>query len=60
MGSRGANGIDGVISSAMGASAVAENDRTVLVLGDLSFFHDLNGLLASHLYELNLTNDPDQ
>jgi 2-succinyl-5-enolpyruvyl-6-hydroxy-3-cyclohexene-1-carboxylate synthase len=55
MGNRGANGIDGVISSAMGASAVAENEPTVLVLGDLSFFHDLNGLLASRFYELNLT-----
>ena len=55
MGNRGANGIDGVISSALGASAAAENDPTVLVLGDLSFFHDLNGLLASRLYELNLT-----
>ena len=55
MGNRGANGIDGVISSALGASAVAENEPTVLVLGDLSFFHDLNGLLAARLYELNLT-----
>ncbi|MGZ3642779.1 MAG: 2-succinyl-5-enolpyruvyl-6-hydroxy-3-cyclohexene-1-carboxylic-acid synthase [Ktedonobacteraceae bacterium] len=55
MGNRGANGIDGVNSSALGASAVAENEPTVLVLGDLSFFHDLNGLLAARLYELNLT-----
>ena len=55
MGNRGANGIDGVISSALGASAVAGNEPTVLVLGDLSFFHDLNGLLAARLYELNLT-----
>ena len=55
MGNRGANGIDGVISSALGASAVAGNEQTVLVLGDLSFFHDLNGLLAARLYELNLT-----
>ena len=55
MGNRGANGIDGVISSALGASAVAGNEQTVLVLGDLSFFHDLNGLLAACLYELNLT-----
>ena len=50
MGNRGANGIDGVISSALGASAVAENEPTVLVLGDLSFFHDLNGLLAARLH----------
>jgi 2-succinyl-5-enolpyruvyl-6-hydroxy-3-cyclohexene-1-carboxylate synthase len=25
------------------------------VIGDLSFFHDLNGLLAAHLHKLNLT-----
>ncbi|HYX49304.1 MAG TPA: thiamine pyrophosphate-dependent enzyme, partial [Ktedonobacteraceae bacterium] len=55
MGNRGANGIDGVISSALGASAACENEPTVLVLGDLSFFHDLNGLLAARLHELNLT-----
>jgi 2-succinyl-5-enolpyruvyl-6-hydroxy-3-cyclohexene-1-carboxylate synthase len=56
MGNRGANGIDGVISSALGASAGAEpNEPTVLVLGDLSFFHDQNGLLAAHLHKLNLT-----
>jgi 2-succinyl-5-enolpyruvyl-6-hydroxy-3-cyclohexene-1-carboxylate synthase len=55
MGNRGANGIDGVISSALGASAVAGYEPTVLVLGDLSFFHDLNGLLAARLHQLNLT-----
>jgi 2-succinyl-5-enolpyruvyl-6-hydroxy-3-cyclohexene-1-carboxylate synthase len=56
MGNRGANGIDGVVSSALGASAGAGRDRpTILVLGDLSFFHDLNGLLAARLHELNLT-----
>src|SRR5713101_5089417 len=56
MGNRGANGIDGVVSSALGASAGAGQNRpTILVLGDLSFFHDLNGLLAARLNELNLT-----
>jgi len=56
MGSRGANGIDGLISSALGASAgSAESESTVLVVGDLSFFHDLNGLLAARLHRLNLT-----
>ena len=53
MGNRGANGIDGVISSALGASA-AMNEPTVLVIGDLSFYHDLNGLLAAHMHQLNL------
>src|SRR5438105_2513417 len=56
MGNRGANGIDGIISSALGASAAAaQHEPTVLVLGDLSFFHDLNGLLAARLHQLNLT-----
>ncbi|HET7637337.1 MAG TPA: thiamine pyrophosphate-dependent enzyme, partial [Ktedonobacteraceae bacterium] len=56
MGNRGANGIDGVVSSALGASAVSrQHEPTVLVLGDLSFFHDLNGLLAARLHQLNLT-----
>ncbi|RYM06317.1 2-succinyl-5-enolpyruvyl-6-hydroxy-3-cyclohexene-1-carboxylic-acid synthase [Sporolactobacillus sp. THM7-7] len=42
---RGANGIDGVVSTAVGVSLIKKN--TVLVLGDLSFFHDMNGLLAA-------------
>ena len=56
MSNRGANGIDGVVSSALGASAGAgQNKPTILVLGDLSFYHDLNGLLAARLHGLNLT-----
>ncbi len=51
---RGANGIDGVISSALGVAAVSEGP-TVLVLGDLSTYHDLNGLLAAKLHRLNAT-----
>ena len=54
MGNRGANGIDGIVSSALGASAV-NNGPNVLVLGDLSFFHDMNGLLAAKLHKLDLT-----
>jgi 2-succinyl-5-enolpyruvyl-6-hydroxy-3-cyclohexene-1-carboxylate synthase len=56
MGNRGANGIDGVVSSALGASAATgSKEATVLVIGDLSFLHDLNGLLAAHLHKLDLT-----
>ena len=54
MGNRGANGIDGIVSSALGASAVG-NGPNVLVIGDLSFFHDMNGLLAAKLHKLDLT-----
>jgi len=51
---RGANGIDGVVSSALGASAMAPGP-VVLVLGDLSFYHDMNGLLAARRFNLNAT-----
>jgi len=51
---RGANGIDGVVSSALGASAAGDSPA-LLVIGDLSFYHDLNGLLAAKLHRLNLT-----
>lgn len=55
LGNRGANGIDGVVSSALGASAPGDlASPVVLVIGDLSFFHDLNGLLAARLHKLNL------
>jgi 2-succinyl-5-enolpyruvyl-6-hydroxy-3-cyclohexene-1-carboxylate synthase len=51
---RGANGIDGVVSSALGAAAVGAAPL-VLVIGDLAFYHDLNGLLAAKLHRLRAT-----
>ncbi|WP_337018541.1 2-succinyl-5-enolpyruvyl-6-hydroxy-3-cyclohexene-1-carboxylic-acid synthase [Oceanobacillus massiliensis] len=50
---RGANGIDGMVSS--GAGAAAAGRPVTLLLGDLSFFHDMNGLLAAKHYGLNIT-----
>ncbi len=45
LGNRGASGIDGVTSSALGAAS-AVDDPLVLVTGDLAYYHDMNGLLA--------------
>lgn len=39
---RGANGIDGIISSALGACY--DTERAALLIGDLAFYHDSNAL----------------
>ncbi|HJP16254.1 MAG TPA: 2-succinyl-5-enolpyruvyl-6-hydroxy-3-cyclohexene-1-carboxylic-acid synthase [Acidimicrobiales bacterium] len=51
---RGANGIDGQVSTAVGV-AHATNSPTVLFLGDLTLLHDLSGLLTARRLGLNLT-----
>ena len=43
---RGANGIDGLISGAAGAASLRQ-EPTVLLLGDVSFMHDLGGLAVA-------------
>jgi len=45
LGNRGASGIDGITSSALGAGSTTD-DPLVLVTGDLAYYHDSNGLLA--------------
>ncbi len=40
---RGANGIDGTLSTAMGLAA--DGEKVWLITGDLAFLHDSNGLL---------------
>jgi len=51
---RGANGIDGVVSTALG-SAAASAGPVALVVGDVSFLHDLNALVAARLHGLSAT-----
>jgi 2-succinyl-5-enolpyruvyl-6-hydroxy-3-cyclohexene-1-carboxylate synthase len=45
LGNRGASGIDGIVSTALGAGS-ATADPLTLVTGDLAYYHDMNGLLA--------------
>lgn len=45
---RGTSGIDGSTSTAIGA-AFANNEQTVLITGDLSFFYDSNALWNAHI-----------
>ena len=45
---RGANGIDGVLSTAIGSALATEKDH-LLLIGDLAFLHDTNALLSAHL-----------
>ncbi|MFS0654451.1 2-succinyl-5-enolpyruvyl-6-hydroxy-3-cyclohexene-1-carboxylic-acid synthase [Bacillus sp. 179-C3.3 HS] len=54
MANRGANGIDGVVSTALGTYEALKQPIT-LVIGDLSFYHDMNGLLAAKLMQIPLT-----
>ncbi|MFD1851188.1 2-succinyl-5-enolpyruvyl-6-hydroxy-3-cyclohexene-1-carboxylic-acid synthase [Oceanobacillus bengalensis] len=50
---RGANGIDGLLSSGMGAATAGRS--VTIVAGDLSYFHDMNGLMAAKHYNLDIT-----
>jgi len=54
IGNRGANGIDGLVSTALGLAA-GDATPLVMALGDLSLIHDTNGLIAARLHRLNAT-----
>lgn len=51
---RGTNGIDGVVSTALGIQAHRKRPAYLLI-GDLSFLHDVNGLIATRFMETDLT-----
>jgi len=50
---RGASGIDGTLSLALGISRI--QNPLLLVTGDLAFIHDINGWLIENSIDMNLT-----
>jgi 2-succinyl-5-enolpyruvyl-6-hydroxy-3-cyclohexene-1-carboxylate synthase len=54
LGNRGASGIDGVTSTALGAGS-AVDEPLVAGLGDLAYLHHLNRLLAVDRFDLDAT-----
>lgn len=50
---RGANGLDGLVSTAFGVAH--KNKPTVLLIGDLGLLHDSNGLLLKKYFKGSLT-----
>jgi len=52
---RGASGIDGNTSTALGLGAQYPDRPLVTIMGDITFYHDMNGLLAIHRLGIPIT-----
>ena len=54
-GNRGASGIDGIVSTVAGITAAGDGPSPIVaVVGDVAFYHDMNGLLAVAEFELDI------
>lgn len=54
-GNRGVNGIDGIISTSAGLSLSEPHAPQFLLVGDLTLFHDMNGLQLMKQFNLPIT-----
>ena len=54
-GNRGASGIDGIVSTVAGIAAVSDGQSPIVaVVGDVAFYHDMNGLFAVAKHRLDI------